>query len=238
MLATKPTAARRPPARALVLIAELDFDDVVDDGLDPELEGFFVVELEGEDDDDEFADGVPSAAEALAFAWNSSNVSFAGGFTANTWPFWQWPVWAQWNHNAVVSLMVIVNESGSVELSGTGSKPESMPSVSGRHGALKFDCVTEWLLEGKMNVIVSLGWAVTLVGLKAPGSSVTWMSAADAEVAAPMARIAEARAKCIFKKILFCWIVYGRAGEQILLRSQQRKRGRNGSRGQMVSFNQ
>jgi hypothetical protein len=203
MPATNPTAARRPPTRAPVLVAELeeeDFDavlDVVDDGCP-------AVVLEGEDDFEvEFEDGVPSAEEPLAIVWNSVNVSLSVGLTANTWPFWQWPVWAQWNHNELVSLMVIVNVSWSVELSATGSKPESMPPASGRHGVEKFDCVTEWLLEGNINVIVSPAWAVTLFGLKAPGSSVTWMSSANAEVAAPMARIAEARVKCIFNLFFF-----------------------------------
>ena len=55
--------------------------DVVDDGLDPEeLE---LVEFE------------PEAEEALAAAWNASNVSFVVGLRANTMPFWQWPVWRQ-----------------------------------------------------------------------------------------------------------------------------------------------
>jgi hypothetical protein len=216
MPATNPTAARRPPTRAPKLVAEEedeDFDavlDVVDDGR-PE------VVLEGEVDFEVEFDGVPSAEEALAFAWNSVNVSLSVGLTANTWPVWQWPVWAQWNHNGLVSLMVIVNVS--VVLSASGSKPESMPPTSGRHGSVKFDCVTEWLLEVKTNVIVSPAWAVTLVGSKAPGSSATWMSSASAEVAAPMARIAEARAKRIFKiwsSLLYClWTCRGTDPAQI-----------------------
>ena len=95
--------------------------------------------------------------------------------------------------------MVMVKLSVSVELSGMGSKPESMPPSSGWHGESKDDCVTVWFFEIKVNVIVSPGWAVTLVGLKAVGSTVTGMSSANAEVAALMARIAEARAKRIFE---------------------------------------
>ena len=64
-----------------------------------------------------------------------------------------------------VSLTVMVNETTSVAFAETGLKPESMPPSSGRHGALKFVCVTVWLLGEKVNVIVSLGWAITLVGL-------------------------------------------------------------------------
>ena len=87
MPTTNPTAARRPPACTPEYIAELDdFDDVadvVDDGLDPDVpEGEVLLVVE-------FEDGEPSAAEALAFAWNSSNVSFAARLTANTMPFWQ-----------------------------------------------------------------------------------------------------------------------------------------------------
>ena len=64
-----------------------------------------------------------------------------------------------------------------VALAETGSKPESMPPATGEHGVEKFDCVTVWLFGEKVNVIVSLGWAVKLVGLKAscpPAPTVTW----------------------------------------------------------------
>ena len=72
-------------------MAELDDDD---EGLDPVLEGFFELVLEGEVEFEvEFEEVVP---EALAAAWNSSYVSFAGKLTANTWPSpEQWPVWRQ-----------------------------------------------------------------------------------------------------------------------------------------------
>jgi hypothetical protein len=199
MPATNPTAARRPPARAPVLMAELeeDFDavvDVVDDG-------YPAVVLEGED---EFEGGEPSAEEALAVAWNCSNVWFVVGLTANTMPFWQWDVWRQYHQLGFVSLTMIVNETTSLEPEETGSKPESTPPSSDRHGAVKFDCVTVWFFGEKVNVIVSLVWAVTLVGSKTSGEvlpTVTWWSAADAEVATAMARIAEARANRIFKNL-------------------------------------
>ena len=198
MLVINPNTARRPPAPAPVRMAPLDDEDEdVDDGLVPVLEGFFepvlvpevevefVVEFEDED-------------EALAAAWNSSNVSLAAKLTANTWPSpAQWPVWRQKKKSGVVSFMVRLNVS--VVLSETGSKPESMPPSSASHGLSKDDCVTEWFDEGKVNTITSPALAVTLVGEKAVGSSVTWMSAANADVAAPMARIAEARVKRIFK---------------------------------------
>jgi hypothetical protein len=218
MPATNPIAARRPPDRAFTLLAELDeFDDVVDVvvdvGLYTEPEERTV--LEGEV---EFEDGVPLAAEALAVAWNCSNVSFAVGLIANTMPFWQWDVWRQYHQDAFVSLTVIVNETTSVALAETGSKPESTPPASDRHGAVKFDCVTVWFLGEKMNVIVSLAWAATLVGLKASvelAPTVTWWSSADAEVATERARIAEAIEKRIFNFFFLCCIVYGRAEEQI-----------------------
>jgi hypothetical protein len=202
MPATNPTAARRPPTRAPVLVAELeeeDFDavvDVVDDGCP-------AVVLEGEF---EFEGGEPSAEEALAVAWNFSNVWFVVGLMANTMPALQWPVWRQYHQLGFVSLTVIVNETTSVVLEETGSKPESTPPSRDRHGAVKFDCVTVWFLGEKTNVIVSLACAVTLVGLKVSDElapTVTWWSSADAEVAAPMARIAEARMKRIFNFFFF-----------------------------------
>jgi hypothetical protein len=61
-----------------MLMAELDFDEpvVVDDGLDPVSVGDEPVVLEPEEGEDEFEGGVPSAEEALAVAWNASNVLF------------------------------------------------------------------------------------------------------------------------------------------------------------------
>jgi len=154
MPATNPTAARRPPTCAPALMAELevvdDVVDVVDDGLD-------LVVLDRED---ELEGGEPLEAEATAVAWNFSNVSFVVGLMANTMPPWQCLVSRQYHHVGEVSLTVMVNENVSVE-----GKPESMPPSSARHGAVKFDCVTVWSLEEKVNVTVSLASAVTLVGL-------------------------------------------------------------------------
>ncbi len=74
MPAAKPIAARRPPARAPVVMAELGDDVPVDDEPDPVDEGDCAVvpEPEGEGEDEE-AGGVPSAEEALAVALNVSN---------------------------------------------------------------------------------------------------------------------------------------------------------------------
>jgi hypothetical protein len=85
--AAKPTTARRPPARAPTATAPLDFDEdeedvgallVVDPDPDPEPEPEAVV-LEVEE-------GVPSADDALAAAWNASKDLFAVGLMANTMP--------------------------------------------------------------------------------------------------------------------------------------------------------
>jgi len=63
-----------------------------------------------------------------------------------------------------------------------------------------------WFFGLKTNVTVSPGWAVTVFGVKAStelAPTITWWSAADAEVAAAMARTAEVRAKCIFNFFFF-----------------------------------
>lgn len=66
--------------------------------------------------------------------------------------------------------------------------------------------MTVWFFGLKTNVTVSPGVATTVFGLKESielAPTMTWWSAADAEVAAAMARIAEAREKCIFKYFFF-----------------------------------
>jgi hypothetical protein len=88
MPAAKPTTARRPPRRAPTATAPLDFDVEVEEGVlpdadpelepdpDPEPEPVELVEFEG----------VPSADDALAAAWNASKVLFAVGLIAKTMP--------------------------------------------------------------------------------------------------------------------------------------------------------
>jgi len=93
MPAANPTTARRPPARAPTVIAPLAFDDVEEEEgelsvavpvLEPEPEP---VEPEPVVLDDEA--GVPLADDALAAAWNASNVLFAVGLMAKTMPLSQ-----------------------------------------------------------------------------------------------------------------------------------------------------
>jgi len=88
MPAAKPTTARKPPARAPTATAPLDFDDEEEEGAlpvaDPELEP----EPEPEPEPVELVEpeGVPSADDALAAAWNASKLLFAVGLTAKTMP--------------------------------------------------------------------------------------------------------------------------------------------------------
>jgi len=94
-------------------MAELEFDvlDVVGVELEPVPVGFSAEEPEPEDGDDEFdAGGTPVDEEALAVAWNISNVLFSVGLMANTMPFSQWLVWRQYHQVGAVSLTVIENE--------------------------------------------------------------------------------------------------------------------------------
>ena len=96
-----------------MVTAELDFDDVVDvvgDEPDPVPEGFSAVVPEPDEGDEEDAGGTPEEEEALAVAWNASNVLFAVGLMAKTMPFSQWPVCWQYHQVGVVSLTVIWNE--------------------------------------------------------------------------------------------------------------------------------
>ena len=115
MPATKPTAARRTPAREPRVTAELDFDDVeldvVGDEPDPVPEGFSAMVLEPEEpEEEEFEGGTPVEEEALAVAWNASNDLFAVGLMAKTMPCSQCPVCSQKNQSGVVTLTVMVNE--------------------------------------------------------------------------------------------------------------------------------
>ena len=92
MPAAKPTTARRPPARAPTARAPLDdFVELeLEEGELPVAVPVLGAELEPEPEpepvvlDDEA--GVPSEDDALAAAWNSSNVLFAVGLIANTMP--------------------------------------------------------------------------------------------------------------------------------------------------------
>jgi len=93
MPAAKPTTARRPPARAPTATAPLDDFDAEVEVEEGEL-SVAVAELEAELEpepepepvvlDDEA--GVPLADDALAAAWNASNVLFAVGLIAKTMP--------------------------------------------------------------------------------------------------------------------------------------------------------
>ncbi len=94
MPAAKPIAARRPPARAPVVKAELGDDVPVDDEPDPVDEGDCAVVPDPEGEDEE-AGGVPSEEEALAVAWNVSNDLSAVGLIAKTMPASQWVDWRQ-----------------------------------------------------------------------------------------------------------------------------------------------
>jgi len=90
MPAAKPTTARRPPARAPTATAPLDFDDEEEEGAlpdaDPELEPEPEPEPEPELVELVELEGVPSADDALAAAWNASKVLFAVGLMAKTMP--------------------------------------------------------------------------------------------------------------------------------------------------------
>ena len=97
MPATKPSAAMRPLAPTPEPSAEFLDDAVVEVAApDPVLEGDDAGVLEPVEpvvpDEFEDAGGVPSAEDALAVAWNASNVLFAVGLMANTMPCSQWPV--------------------------------------------------------------------------------------------------------------------------------------------------
>jgi len=80
----------RPPACAPLLRAELELVDVDNEPV-PVLVEDAVVPDEPVDEFEEEG-GVPSADEALAVAWNASNVLFAVGLIAKTMPVSQWPV--------------------------------------------------------------------------------------------------------------------------------------------------
>jgi len=83
-----PTTARRPPARAPTATAPFEFDDEEEEGAlpvaDPELEA----ELEPEPEPVvlDVEEGVPSADDALAAAWNASKDLFCVGLMAKTMP--------------------------------------------------------------------------------------------------------------------------------------------------------
>ena len=143
MPATKPTAARKLPACAPVVMAEFDLDEavvVLDEPAPVPVGDCDVVP----DADDELEGGVPLAEEALAVAWNASNDLFAVGLTAKTMPDSQWPVCWQENQSGAVELTVTVKEGTCVALAATGWKLESTPPESGWHGAAKDVCVAVW----------------------------------------------------------------------------------------------
>jgi hypothetical protein len=88
MPAAKPTTARRPPARAPTATAPLDFDDEEEEGALPDP----VAELEAEPEPEpepvvlDEEEGVPSADDAFAAAWNAAKDLFAVGLMAKTIP--------------------------------------------------------------------------------------------------------------------------------------------------------
>jgi hypothetical protein len=88
MPAAKPTTARRPPARAPIATALLDFDDEEEEGALPVADPALEAELEP-DPELELEPGVPDvplADEALAAAWNASKDLFCVGLMAKTMP--------------------------------------------------------------------------------------------------------------------------------------------------------
>lgn len=88
MPAAKPTTARRPPARAPTATAPLGRDDEEEEGALPDADPELEPEPEPEPEPVELVEpeGVPSADEALAAAWNASKVLFAVGLMAKTMP--------------------------------------------------------------------------------------------------------------------------------------------------------
>lgn len=90
MPATKPTTARKPPARAPTATAPLAFDDVEEEGAEPDADADAVAEPEPEPEPEPVVlgdeGGVPLADEALAVAWNASKDLFTVGLMAKTMP--------------------------------------------------------------------------------------------------------------------------------------------------------
>jgi len=89
MPAAKPTTARRPPARAPIATALLDFDDEEEEGVLPVAVPVLAAELEPEPEPEpelELEAGVPLEDEALAAAWNASKDLFCVGLMAKTMP--------------------------------------------------------------------------------------------------------------------------------------------------------
>jgi len=96
-------------------------------------------------------------------------------------------------------LFTVTENEGTLDaFAATGWKPESTPPDMAWHGAANVDCVTVWFLGLKTNVTVSPVEALTLEGVKARplAPTLTWVSAAET-VEARVARITEARVKCI-----------------------------------------
>lgn len=107
-------------------------------------------------------------------------------------------------------MTVTENEGAVVAPAATGWKPESIPDARGWQGAAKDDCVTVWFFGKKTKETVSPTEALTELGEKESPllPTWTWISAADAEVAAAMAaRAAEARVKRILMIFFSRWIV-------------------------------
>jgi len=86
MPAAKPTTARTPPARAPTATAPLAFDDDDEEGALPDADPEPEAEPEPEPVELVVLEGVPSADDALAAAWNASKVLFADGLMAKTMP--------------------------------------------------------------------------------------------------------------------------------------------------------